>query len=500
MNNVVVRKFQSIQSPNFSETNNLVDIVLPRGGVNLDKSNVNVLIRVNTTDASASTGVGVYNYNFIYSDLAELPFDNVAMVRNCNLNNDQYGRLADVREVRCVRQQLNNYGMSLGEKRSSGYKKLHTIRQLNDVQVGSGLELFREGSTKSINNLLEIPIPVSQLFNLGNVENLPTDKMGGETRIHLELGLDKLSVIQLQRNGTNLGGYSEDVYCQIKDISNNTADPLQITEVTTKNPFHNLCDSVYFVGQKLVFVADLSGNPSAILNEAVVDRITHNTDGTLTLTLARSIHTLPAGESMTNVLADAVDVGSISYEVIGVELECEYAPSSGSVNTLQYTTWRTEESNGNDIQAYRNLFTLEPECMNMMLLLPDFTDGGDLFCLNYDGSGNSDKYESYRFRIDGVGDLTNRDVATKSGLYYDRINMTYLQHGEALNNLVGIPGFTDYTEQSTEGSISNQLFFAGNPTPITDNTKLLQVEVNCKSGHGVNRIILAKELLRTIEL
>ena len=505
MNNVVVRKFQSIQSPNFTETNNLVDIVLPRGGVNLDKSNVNVLIRVNTTDASANTGAGVYNYHFTY-DSGVMPFDNVAMVRNCNLNSDQYGRLADVREVRVVRQHLNNYGMSLGEKRSSGYKKLRLNRELNDIVVGSGLELFREGSTKSVNNLLEIPIPVSQLFNLGNVENLPTDKMSGETRIHLELGLDKIKIAQLQGVGTDNTDFVDASYCEYENITNNTGSDLNVNTLTTKTAFENLCDSPFYVGQKLRFSADISGG-SITPQEAVINTITRDaTTKKLTFTLNRTIHTLlgtPGGLSMTNIVSDGVNAGSISYEVVGVELECEYSPSSGAVNTLQYTTWRTEETNGNNLQNYRNIFTLEPECMNMMLLLPDFTDGGDLFCLNYDGSGNSDKYESYRFRIDGVGDLTNRNVEPDSGLYNDRVNMTFLQHGAGLQSLIRVPltGNTYINQATSQGSVGeNKLFFAGNPTPITNDNKLLQVEVNCKAGQGVKRVILAKELLRTIEL
>lgn len=501
MNNVVVRKFQSIQSPNFTETNNLVDIVLPRGGVNLDKSNVNVLIRVNTTDASASTGAGVYNYHFTY-DGGVMPFDNVAMVRNCNLNSDQYGRLADVREVRVVRQHLNNYGMSLGEKRSSGYKKLRLNRELNDIVVGSGLELFREGSTKSVNNLLEIPIPVSQLFNLGNVENLPTDKMTGDTRIHLELGLDKIQIAQLQGVGTDNSDFIDASYCEYEDISNNTGSDLDVDTLTTKTAFENLCDSPFYVGQKLSFSADISGG-SITPQEAVINVITHDpTTKKLTFTLNRTIHTIlgtPAGLFMNNIVSDGVNAGSISYEVVGVELECEFSPSSGAVNTLQYTTWRTEETNGNSLQNYRNIFTLEPECMNMMLLLPDDGFGKELFCLNADA-----KYESYRFRIDGVGDLTNRNVEPDSGLYNDRVNMTFLQHGAGLQSLIRVPlTGNDYINQATADGVpndENKLFFAGNPTPITNDNKLLQVEVNCKAGQGVKRVILAKELLRTIEL
>lgn len=494
MNNVVVRKFQSVQSPNFTETNNLVDIILPRGGVNLSKSNVNALIRVNTTDATPGTGTGVYNYEFQYS-ASNMPFDNVAMVRNCNLNNNQYGRLADVREVRVVRQHLNNYGMSLGEKRSSGYRNLRSDKNLQDAKVGSGLELFRTGSTKSKNNLLEIPIPTSQLFNLGNIENLPTDKMGGDTTIHLELGLDKIQVSQLQSNGTSLGVDAS--FCKFDDITNSGGTNLDVKSVITETSFGNPCDSPYYVGQKIAFSGDISGG--TISNEeAVINEIAHGTDGKLTLTLSRNIHTLLPAHSLTNLTCDGVDVGSISYEVIGVELECEYAFSSGDVNTLQYTTWRTEETQGNDIQNYRNLFTCEPECMNVMLLLPSQTDGGDLFCLNDD----NDKYESYRFRIDGVGDLTNRNVDTLSGLYNDRINMTFLQHGARLSNLVRPPDLeSPYSKQSTpQATFSDGLYFAGNPTPITNNTKLLQVEVNCSTGKGVKRIILAKELLRTIEL
>ena len=488
MNNVVVRKFQSVQSPNFTATNNLVDIVLPRGGVNLDKSKVNVLIRVATTDADTSTGKGVYNYEFTYNN-GNYPFDNIAMVRNCNLHSSQYGRLADVREVRAVRQQLNNFSMSLGEKQSSGFQKLRTQVNLNNIRVGSGLELYRTGVNKSINNLLEIPIPVSQLFNLGNVENLPTDKMSGDTTIHLELGLDKIFINQLQGELTRETQFGNVAYTEFEDEVNNEASSVEITSVITKTIFKNPCDSPFYVGQKLKFSF---ANPG-LSATAVITSIEERLSNRLTLTLDRSIYLLPAGDTLTPITCDGVDAGSISYEVVGVELECEYAPSSGSVDTLRYTTWRTEETNGNNLEQYRNLFTCEPECMNVMLLLPN---ASDLFCID------QEDYNSYRFRIDGVGDLTNRNVDVGSGLYYDRINMTMLQHGVRLDNLVRVPDQTSsYDRQSTEeASVPNKLFFAGNPTPITNDTKLLQVEVNCKTGKGVGRIILAKELLRIIEL
>ena len=84
------------------------------------------------------------------------------------------------------------------------------------------------------------------------------------------------------------------------------------------------------------------------------------------------------------------------------------------------------------------MFQLEPEAVNFLIMFPE--DVSDLFScptmLNLVPDPRTDGtrgIDSFRLRLDNQ-DLINRQCKPYSPLYYDRLNMTFVNMGKRLNN------------------------------------------------------------------
>lgn len=220
-------KYSSRQGGPFdSSTNNLIDFDIPADGsydftdsyvalvsaINdvaapdltaADGYNLNVATRGPTdgrknfyhdnNQNSAPVG-GVFRTNVGWKANPDQPIYNVAVVKNCNLNTALKGSLEDVRRVDIFRNNLNEYTLSAAEKKSLQYNSLRQLGTTGCAKFSIFQEINKIGSQPSLEKDAIIKLPMSQLFELGKLNNYPADKLG-KTRVHLELNLDKLAVL-----------------------------------------------------------------------------------------------------------------------------------------------------------------------------------------------------------------------------------------------------------------------------------------------------------------
>ena len=117
---------------------------------------------------------------------------------------------------------------------------------------------------------------------------------------------------------------------------------------------------------------------------------------------------------------------------------------------IQYTTFSTEEGFGNSRTDFQDLFTVEPEATQAIMM----------FAQENDNLVSSAPLTSFRCALNNIP-VTDRDVVEGSPLYFDRLAGTLRGSGYNLRNLV------------RNGGSSNQLTYADVYTQATNNVKPL---------------------------
>ncbi len=180
---------------------------------------------------------------------------------------------------------------------------------------------------------------------------------------------------------------------------------------------------------------------------------------------------------------------AVSVSLDGAELVMRHKASKDGIDKVTYHTYSTEETNGNGLTSFQNLYTVEPEANNVLIMFPDGADG--LVSKN-------DDIASWRLRLNNE-DLTDRPIVRKSPLAYDRLAMTLNSMGAGLGNLVQNTGKTN--AQTWTGTYTDTKFdsvIVANPLFQTTQQKLLQVNIEA-GGNGVQKLVLFKQLPRVFE-
>jgi hypothetical protein len=464
---------------------------------NLTNSYVNLRGVVNTTDTLPAPAIkGVYNYNFRWTDSAgtasEYKFPNEALIKNTRFTSEnQSAPLEDIRRSDVLRTQLAHFTQSDDDVYGQSYKDLCQVRTQGELTIGLGLDLVKEGSRLSKSNDVSVQIPLNKFLELGNMENFPTPKLG-KCRLHLELNIDKLQLVQV------LGDtMAADVGSAQVLRFNNVVNPaggagIDVIELTATFKFQDLKYSPYYVGQRLTFNGTLAGGAIAAANRNIINIV--YTNDTITLTLDSPIAGVAAGETLSDITCNGVNWASAEVEWNQCELVLEENAMMANMDELQYATYKNEEDNGNGLTTFSRQYNVEPECFNLFVCLPDNT-AGDLWSVER----TQGEYQNYRLRNDNV-DLTDRNVDIFKPLYTDRLAMTLLNGNLQLKNLN--PSILSLTAAYINRNRNHlDTVFIGNPLPLTPTNKLLQITINGDpTKNGVNSIQLYKQVFKTIKL
>ena len=504
-----VQKIESIQSGPFTDKKNLIDFHIPGGRqYDMSRSYVNLRANITTTDAAGTgTGAGVYNWTFNWSNdggatAVQDTFKNNALVKNVRLTSATSGVLEDIRRNDVLRQQLYAYTDNEEDCVGVSYKEINQRNLQGNIKVAPGVEFFSEGSTKSVQNIVDVVIPMSHLVELGRSSALPCDKLG-QLRLHLECNLDKWIVSQLQGAGSGTGAagldmeFGTEANCRFDTSAVAVGD---LTEITCSQPFINPDCSPYWVGQKIEVQGVEQSSGSAILPKKTTITAIAYDDATqkITLTTADTITTLGAGESLGQIKIDGVDAGSLSLEWTQAQVVVVENSAMQSVDELVYNTYTNEEDSGAGQTSFSRMYNVEAEAFNVLLCLPDTTS--DLTCSN---NAAGTQYQDYRLRNNNVA-LTDRrvEISPRTPLYYDRVAMYLLNGAMPLRNLheKNMASNQFYDDRYTAAD-AKDLVFLGNPLPITPQRKLLQVDINGATGQGgVNKLLLYKSVARRVAL
>lgn len=483
-------KINSITAPPYTTSQNIVRFRFGGGKVyNLRDS----IMHINAT-FDIDKGAGIPNGVFIpdlqvitTGDKKPLP-QNVSFVRNATISCARKGIIESLSRVDQLKTNLHNYTKSQRELFGEGYLRCSAaVAPINGQQYSIFAQINKEGSIPSrVRKDVPIQVRLGDIWDICNTPEFDTAKAGDLT-LECELNVDRFEAVQRY----TAQGFSG--VCN--DVPDPGADGFAVNTLVMTNKPKDLQSSDVYVGMPVQATATGNGGAGNLDVVAVISSITIAADGTRTLVFDRNLTTLDNGQSLTAVeIASVAWAGAtVSYDSAEVVLQ-EVANPVG-MDAIAYTTFSTEEDNGNSLTNFQRQYQVEPEASNVMIIFPD--EQNEL-------NSTNNHLVNYRLRLNNDNLTSERVVVSpRSPLYYDRISMLIDGMGMPLRNLQENSGSNaDGTGQIAWGDVytqaENRLTVIGNPLYPTERTKLLQVNISATST-GVRQITLFKTLPRVFE-
>lgn len=481
-------KLNSNQGGPFTSSQNLCDFHIPSDGVyNLRDSYITLNVKIDVAETETASGIGVYSAGLQWasSGTDHPKFQNVALVKNCSMSCARRGQIENIRRVDILKQNLATITKNQRTRFDESYL---AASQLIDPINGGQFTLFEDinkiGSVKSRElDIVPVQIKLSDLFEFCNTPEYDAER-AGQTRIHLELNVDKVEAIQ-----KNLRNSWPNADFKLMNDVTATSDNQDVTSLVVTQKVPSLNVSPFYVGQKLTVSGDNNG--SAITPApAVISAIELNSSTQeMTLTFENSITTLVStGHVFNNIEVDVTTWASASVEFSFAEVALKKVTSPMGMDEIDYSTFSTDEYTiGTGATSFQKQFQVEPEAVNALVMFPSAFDGL---------VSENNNVNSFRFRINNH-DATDRDVSVNSPLYYDRLGMTIGNMGMRLRGLAQNAGATNETTDwdSVYDKAGLNIRMMANPLPQTMNEKNLQININA-GGTGVSNLVLYKELPR----
>jgi len=194
--------------------NNLIDLIIPGNSGVYDLSNtyISLLTRVTSSPIDAATApklvageteTGVYDVRVhMKHNVAASNYDNVAtpiecLVQACSMSSAVKGGVEDIRRADILRGTLSVYKEDLDSRQAKALTTWSGACKDTPWVHGQNVQLRGEGGVRSQEVTHEIRFNLKDLFDAGQFEAWDSS-VYGDTRIHLELNLSKVTLTQCQ--------------------------------------------------------------------------------------------------------------------------------------------------------------------------------------------------------------------------------------------------------------------------------------------------------------
>ena len=502
-------KIQSVEGGLITDTNNIRTYDIPEGHVfDLRDSFLQFNCKMDVVETTPDGGTGIYNtgVQWVTTATNKPHFQNVAFVKNADLKSMKKGQIDSCRRVDILRNNLAVLGKSQSEELSEAYLNINQIvPAVNGGNFGIFGSFNKSGAVKSLQySNVPIQIRLSDISDFCSTDEYDSTR-GGALRLRVELNRDKLEAVHLGANANIRPNPNVLRFMNVLTASG-TGNKVVMGTDTTQLRVQNLLQSPYFVGQKLLMNADGTGTgaPSNVRNKpAVIKSITYtrgNADqslgGKIELEFEEDWGVALTGNMGYNKVFCTIAECTPTLVIDSAEIVLKKKNDGDLENydSINYTMFNLEQGNGNARTSFQNVFTLEPEATQAIMM---FAQGNDNLV-------SSCPINSYRLSLNNQ-QLTDRDVVTQSGtapannrspLYYDRLGSTLRGAGYRLKNLVQNGGISDsdawantYTDDEFKVvPVVGSLF-------QTTQQKFLQTNIEAGTG-GVNAFQLYKAVPR----
>ena len=501
----------------------LIDLIIPgnTGTYDLGKSWINLNMEVLSAQplVAALPGVLASDTALFNNGLAlqeanatgqKMLADTASIVRNADMFSSEKGMVESIRRVDTLRQLLWNMENDKAEQRDGldmigqffgrRGKKNKTSSLIQIMGGNVAVNGVADPTIKAQKISRDYRINLSDLFGVGSA--MWNTDVYGDTRIHLEIEPNRLHVDQM-------GGF-EDVtiydpntqnkfWGQMKDVAALAAgaqlgvDVPLVTEITYDN--YQL-DLPFYVGQS-VNVNHKVGAAGATNSNVIISAIEFN-EGTNNATppagtnvvrifTRTSIHTnataAPVAITLVLVKANLSTVATDQIRINRAEIVLTRMENATGPSEIDYTTYSTEEINGNDNINLTSQLMVEPNAQNLFMA----------HCNATGGTAPIIPWTSYRMAINNDDVSGNRDITYDSPLHRDRIKRTFANRAQNISNF----SLRMIDNEAAQQAAANQTiaFPVFETLPLTQSTKIVNFKLKSAAAKS---LVFYKELVKTI--
>ncbi len=508
----------------------LIDFIIPAntGTYDLGKSWINLNVEVLSAQTIGAGAVAVPDA--VASDTAlfnnglslidqdstgtKTLTDPAAIVRNADMFSAERGMVESIRRVDTLRQLLWNIENDKAEqhdgtsmlgnfhgRRGPGNKTSSLIQVMgNNTDVQGNPDPTIKASRTS----RDLRINISDLFGVGSA--LWNSDVFGDTRIHLEVSPNRLNITQMGGDedttifdaaGQNkafgaMVSYNAAGLGQLADGGDLGLTSPLVTEITYEN--YQL-DLPFYVGQSIQVGFNLAAGAQTPVN-AIIASIEYN--------LGTNKNNPPAGTKQVriftratiynNASGGAIDVTSIlvkankstpatdQIRINRAEIVLTQTPSQTGPSSIDYTTYSTEEIQGNDNTNLTQQLIVEPNAQNLIMAHTESP-----------GTFPDAPWTSYRMAINNADVCGNRDVRYGSPLHKDRIQRTFNNRGQDISNFSLNAIDVDAAQQANANQ--SLIYPVYETLPLTQSTKIVNFNLVSTAAKD---LVFFKELVKTI--
>tara|TARA_R110002072_G_C7941800_1_gene532552 strand:- start:1029 stop:2564 length:1536 start_codon:yes stop_codon:yes gene_type:complete len=502
-------KLNSVNAGPFNRQQNIVEFEIPQGVWDLRDSYIQLNIPIANVDDE-----GVWPVNLVWLDDTQgalnIKFPNVALIRDASMVCDRKGRIEDIRRVDQLRTNLRAFSKSLEVKESEDYLSVNHFNDLDNSGYNvSGIngDFIKLGEKQSrMNDIVPVQIRLNDIFDFCNTPEYDTTR-AGNTRIRCRLNMDR---IQAQAIGVSTHWPALDNATGINAFEDIPVTGTVPNTIQTKMKLRDESEWPYYIGQQLqVNATGAAGagggaDPTVVQELRIVESITLQTDtpgagdpalGTVSLTFTEDWGVVLTGTQTYEdvyVTANVPNNGVASPgEANGVvvvqyaEIVLRQVAQPQGLDEISFNTYSTEQTQGGGGDIYRNLFQLEPESSNVMIIFPV---NGLL--------SQQVGFSKYGLRLNNEDLIDDREVEIGTPLEFDRLNLGFQNLGTGLKDLLKNVGDVAPTTLPAGRYIeaASAVTMITQPIMASTTEKLLQVQL--EAGAAINNITLFKELPR----
>ncbi len=532
---------------------NNVDFTLPGGSIyNLSESYVNINLR-NEFDIEngADRDIKLARVTLDLGDLVDGTASSTAnnnnsqyiptmasLVKNAYMSSQNGGKISDLR--RCDKYNfVKSYYKKSSEDNRNSLGKFTGLNFDDVVNTGSENEFNKIGNEVSRFQNHDIRIPLSDVIPYCRIKNHNGMKEG-DTRIHLELNLDKLKAspslfdeqgavqnfIAPRCCGKQPADASSDgktnvaVMNQMAQIVVNTAIADQLTKIITLNQYPNRNSVPFFVGMTIRIRADHDVNGGAVnpLQGPAIDGSAGQVDfirrtitavtktagsDLITLTLDSAITdsrgggaglAIGNGDVIQSIVIVEEPTAFLQTTIVNIELVAEVVNGeSAPKGPVVYETILSVEDNYPIAPLLNRVYEIPPMCKGFYIM---FFKGGGLV-------SDDANLQKYRITIDNIEQSTS-SVVVGGGVYKNNIERVFMNNGEALQCIKERNYDARTGKYYDDGLSIKNVLISGKgrnmmicqPTQFLQRSQKLQIELEAVGGNLLGRHIIYYDVVK----
>lgn len=514
-----IYKINSVQSDPFTETQNLLDFVIPAGQVvDLSESHINLVTQVTGANSTFADPLAVYNVSVNLKDgnaNANAQIPSVGLVKHARIRSkavpNSVEELRDVNIYRCNQEMF----LEDAETRKGG-----NLSKLMGSQGSSGIgwgnlspmiDCSSDDPTGVIGNTAsyaerEIRIPLNHIFNVAEQPFYDTGRLG-ETSINLELDLGRANTADGVNNFRPAYYQSTGAGAEGNGLIVTSTTAGDVTTVVFSKTYLSQSwkrELGFYINQAVNFFAGTITIASGVqqLNEASgvtytrrITNLTYDaTSGQVTATLSASLGVATGAGLVGAVLQPlATDSATVTYKRAELVLrQKNNVPKEQIPAPMRFKTFHTERDAGGSGTSHKRQYDFEPNAVGVMWCGLRFAD--DLY--------SQARMTSYRISVNNEL-TTNRDIRVRTPLYYDRASRYFTNSGKEIKSLqtsrISRPG-TDDSGQSADIDLNDNLIFCPifETLPLTKDLKLVEFHINTSNTGDLENLVYFTDVVKEV--